>query len=256
VGLGNDNAPVRFAGGQAVKLPLGSAATGNALAINDAHVVAGLLGNYQDYGNSRAAVWDNDVLTDLNALLPAGSGWRRLSRAEGINNAGVIIGVGLRESQPQTQTGFVFDRAGGTIAEIPRPPQAAANTPFLPKAINDAGHVVGEMYVGEGGNSRMRGFLYRDGACTDLGVLAGDLGSTAKGINRTDEVIGNTVSPSPIPGRGFLWKDGDMIDLNELIPADSPWTIDAAIDINDAGDIIARASLPGQGWRLVLLRKE
>ena len=39
-----------------------------------------------------------------------------------------------------------------------------------------------------------------------------------------------------------------MIDLNQLIPVGSEWTIDAAYGINAAGDIVATGTLNGQSY--------
>jgi probable HAF family extracellular repeat protein len=46
-----------------------------------------------ELGNSLAFIWENGTLTDLNALLPANSGWV-LMQAVFINDAGRIAGVG------------------------------------------------------------------------------------------------------------------------------------------------------------------
>ena len=45
---------------------------------------------------SRAFLWENNVITDLNKLIPAGSGWE-LQGAYSINDAGAIVGQGLRD---------------------------------------------------------------------------------------------------------------------------------------------------------------
>ena len=74
----------------------------------------------------------------------------------------------------------------------------------------------------------------------DLGTLPGDLVSAGLGINNRGEVVGNSVSP-PGPPMGnphpFLWKDGVMVDLNSLIPANSPLLLLTAFSINDRGQI-------------------
>jgi VCBS repeat-containing protein len=48
----------------------------------------------------RAALWVGGVLQDLNALVPAGSGWT-LVEARDVNNAGQIIGYGLYNGAPR-----------------------------------------------------------------------------------------------------------------------------------------------------------
>ena len=50
-----------------------------------------------DLSASRAVVWQGSAAVDLNNLA-AGAGWI-LSSATGINNAGQIVGVGLRDGQ-------------------------------------------------------------------------------------------------------------------------------------------------------------
>jgi len=74
----------------------------------------------------------------------------------------------------------------------------------------------------------------------DRGTLPGDIVSAGLGINNRDEVVGNSVSaPGPLMGnpRPFLWRDGVMVDLNTLIPADSPLKLLTASGINDRGQI-------------------
>ena len=43
---------------------------------------------------------------------------------------------------------------------------------------------------------------------------------------------------------GFLYQDGTMLDLNNLIPPDTGWTIDDAYAINDNGWIAATGTNP------------
>jgi hypothetical protein len=45
---------------------------------------------------------------------------------------------------------------------------------------------------------------------------------------------------------GFMYVGGVMVDLNQLLPINSGWTIDAAYGINDAGDIVGIGTLGGQ----------
>jgi len=74
-----------------------------ATAINDAGVIIGESALPDPEGARRlhqAAVrWDNGVPTDLNTLVTHGEGWV-LQRATGINDAGVIVGIGTKDGQP------------------------------------------------------------------------------------------------------------------------------------------------------------
>jgi probable HAF family extracellular repeat protein len=53
-----------------------------------------------DGSMSRAVLWHGDVMSDLNSALPAGSGWV-LTSAAAINDAGQIVGAGLRAGRPR-----------------------------------------------------------------------------------------------------------------------------------------------------------
>jgi len=44
----------------------------------------------------------------------------------------------------------------------------------------------------------------------------------------------------------FLWKDGVMIDLNDLIPKGSPWMLQSAAGINAAGQIAGQGLINGE----------
>jgi hypothetical protein len=62
---------------------------------------------------------------------------------------------------------------------------------------------------------------------------------------------------SPVGGRGWLLEDGTLYDLNQLLPAGSPWLILAASAINGHGDIAATARFgTAPGTRAVLLRRQ
>ena len=60
-------------------------------AINASTAVVGQVSN--DAGPSHAFIWQNGVATDLNTLIPGGSGWV-LDIATGINDGGQITGTG------------------------------------------------------------------------------------------------------------------------------------------------------------------
>lgn len=66
-----------------------------ALAINDNGLITGWSGTL-DQGSSRAFLWWCEEMLDLNTLIPADSGWT-LIEARGINNAGHIVGVGIKD---------------------------------------------------------------------------------------------------------------------------------------------------------------
>jgi probable HAF family extracellular repeat protein len=71
----------------------------------------------------------------------------------------------------------------------------------------------------------------------DLGTLPGDSKSGALAINDRGDVVG--VSRNTSGGaRAFLWQNGVMTDMNDLIPANSPLLLLFAAGINSRGEIV------------------
>lgn len=79
-----------LSGGAVVVPPNGSGFV-TAAAINAAGKVVGT--SIDSLGNSKAVVWTNGQVQDLNTLIPSGSGWV-LQTATGINDSGAIVGTG------------------------------------------------------------------------------------------------------------------------------------------------------------------
>ena len=77
-------------------------------AINAKHVVAGII---PVAGTSHAAIWQNGVVTDLNTLLPANSGYI-LVDALAINDNGDIAGVAAHNGQ---RVGFLLKQGGARV---------------------------------------------------------------------------------------------------------------------------------------------
>lgn len=92
--------------------------TGQALAVNDSGVVVGM--SQIAAGDPRAFLYQTGVMTDLNTLLPANSGWV-LQYATGINNHDQIIGFGTYNG---TTEGFL-------LSFSPVPPTATPQTVTL-----------------------------------------------------------------------------------------------------------------------------
>src|SRR5262249_50534953 len=105
-----------------------------------------------------------------------------------------------------------------------------------PLWINDAGEVVGEADLP--GSVVHHGFLWRKGVMTDLGTFGST--SFATTINSKGQIVGRSrigAITNPLQ-HAFLWENGGpMIDLNTLIPANSPLLLIDAEYINDHGEI-------------------
>jgi hypothetical protein len=74
-------------------------------------------------------------------------------------------------------------------------------------------------------------------------------------INEQDEVVGFYIdldSPNPI-WLSFLWKDGEVVILNDLLPPEQGWEDIYPADINDKGQIVGLGYRTDIGWRAFLM---
>src|SRR5262249_43557528 len=69
-----------------------------------------------------------------------------------------------------------------------------------------------------------------------LGVVEGDRCGVAYSSNSQGQVVGSSgVCQGGV--HAFIWEDGDIMDLNTLIPADSGLQLVYPLSINDRGEI-------------------
>jgi probable HAF family extracellular repeat protein len=105
--------------------------------------------------------------------------------------------------------------------------------------VNSLGQVVG--YSDIKGDANFHAFLWtRETGMQDLGTLPGDASSLAVNINDAGEVVGVSLDAS-FNLRAYLRQSGVMIDLNTLIPADSPLFLIVATSLNARGQITGLA---------------
>jgi probable HAF family extracellular repeat protein len=115
---------------------------------------------------------------------------------------------------------------------------AAWNTPM---SVNERGDIVGFANVAAGGGFSAHAFLWtRKNGIRDLGTLPGDSTSQALGINERREIVGTSCDPD-FNCRAFVWRDGEMTNLNTLVAPDYEGTLVTANDINASGRITGQA---------------
>ena len=110
---------------------------------------------------------------------------------------------------------------------------AFGNTPLY---ISNRGLIVGLSALT--GEQTFHAFSWtkETGKMQDLGTIPGDYASAAIGANDRGEVVGLSLDTNGNP-RAFLRRNGMMIDLNTLLPADSPIYALVAQFINASGEI-------------------
>lgn len=65
-------------------------------------------------------------------------------------------------------------------------------------------------------------------------------------INDRREIVGFMFNADFSVQHAFLWKDGRVIDLNDLIPKGSAWLLQSAAGINDSGQITGQGLINGE----------
>lgn len=113
------------------------------------------------------------------------------------------------------------------------------------QSINDLGEVVGcADLAGEVPGFpfvQFHGFLWTQAAgMLDLGTVGTDFTSFAAGINNVGQVTGASCDEMG-NCRATVWQNKTMMDLNALVPANSPLYLTFASVINDAGEIAGQA---------------
>src|SRR5262249_52696313 len=66
-----------------------------------------------------------------------------------------------------------------------------------------------------------------------------------EGINNAGQVVGSSGMAGAMATHAFLYRDGALTDLNDLIPPDAGWVLSDASGINDAGQIVGYGSHNG-----------
>ena len=220
---------VLWDGKKAKVLPTLGGETSQALGINDADVAVGA-SSAAPGADPQACRWEKGVVT----ALPVDPG---VSVAIDINAKGQIVGSNALSHAVLWDNGDATDLGtlGGDVS--------------LARTINASGKIAGHSATVSGvpfGTPGTHAFLWNQGAMTDLGSLPiGDL-SFAWDINGHGVVAGTSV------GAAVIWQDGAIVNLNDLIPADSGWVLTGAYGINEAGQIAGTGQRKGKNRGFLL----
>jgi probable HAF family extracellular repeat protein len=162
------------------------------------------------------------------------------STATAINRFGQIAGYSGASGSGYQFYAFIWSKATG-MKNLGKLPGYDASAAF---AINDLGQVAGYSYCKPfrcpGGHAVL--WSKTKGSMLDLGVLPGETSSLALGMNNVGQIVGSSGNY-----RAFVWSPSTgMLDLNNLIPANSGWVLEFANAINDGSQIVGFGTLNGQ----------
>jgi probable HAF family extracellular repeat protein len=204
---------------------------------------------------THAFIYENGTVTDLP--VPLGDSF---SEAFGINDSGYVVGESgsALGGQAFLYANGEVDKFGALLDHSEHPYSEAMN-------LNDSGDVVGWSYTPMATPQdppQGLAFLYNrdeDGEAkiTYLDPLPDDRYSRARDIDESGLVVGwsrnDTGASQEQQFSAVLWEDGEVNDLNDLIPADSGWKLTDAYSINERGQIVGSGFKDGQ-LRAFLLR--
>ena len=196
-----------------------------AFAVNSSGMVAGEADAAN--GDTHGFVYAGGVMTDVGTL--GGNS----SSVFALNDDGLAVGQSSLASG--TNHGFAF--AGGTLTDL----GTLGGTYSTAFAVNRSGQIIGISYTTN--DAQTHGFVYSAGAMTDLGTLGGD-SAFPLDINNLGQIVGQSALPGGNP-HAFLWRNGQMADLNTLLPPNSGWELTSAQYINDAGRIVGLGTYGG-----------
>lgn len=175
-------------------------------------------------------LWNIGSMTDLGSL----GGTH--SEAQCINNRGQVIGWSYL-SGDLIRHAFLWHNGhmqdlgtlGGPLSEA--------------WEINDSGDIAGSADLSTPGLHDA--VVWKKGRIHDLGTVSGDPCIRAYGLNSRGQVVGTSTSCSAALHAFVLQDGGPMMDLNALIQTGTGYQLTNAVDINDRGEILARAAPVG-----------
>lgn len=236
---------------------LGRTTPHNARAVDALGTVVG--NSYVDSQNFHAFYWQSGPgMMDLGVLPGA-----TRSDAGDINAAGQIAGEVYAPGNASSEVAL-WPSPGGPIVTL----GTLGGSRGFASRLNDTGTIVGAAMLASGVYHPFRivpmgGVHYQDvdldginDLMEDLGQLRpGDVVAMANDVNASDSVVGysSTTFLLDISGaHAFLFKNGTLFDLNDLVLQGSGFTLAVAWAINDAGQIVGSGLVGGEEHAFLL----
>ena len=173
-------------------------------------------------GELRAFTWNS-----ATGMQDIGSFGGTETWAYDINNAGLIVGG---SNTPDAGPWLPFATTGAVSTSLFPLPEGA--TGAFVRVTNESGLVAGEIQYADG-SAQAFSFDTVTNTLTMLGTFGGDL-SYVLGINDNGDIVGYATAEMG-PPRGFVYRDGVMIDTGTLQHTTF------AFDVNNAGQVSGRS---------------
>jgi len=186
-----------------------------------------------------AALWKpNGYVRELDPLLGD-----TVSFAFGMNNEGQVVGVSglcsnvsLPPTAPRGPHAVLWE-GDGRVIDLGSLPGGVMNN--VAGSINNRGEVAGTSAPSDGS---VHSFVWtRKSGMKDIGSLPDAVVTVTPccgSINDSGEAVGFSVDGTTGNLRAFVWRNGEITDLNSLIPADSPLYLLMANIVNSRGEIV------------------
>ena len=202
----------------------------------------------------RAFVWKGGVaatLADLNTSATTANS-TTYSYGQSINSSDAVAGYStVSVNGTFTVHGCIMQVGHSTIdvGTIPsannEPNPSAISEAF---GINDDGDVCG--FSTDLTGKFDHAFLYTggvSGTMEDIGTLPGGKNSIAQGINNSGSIVGYGDSGEVGNELAWVYSGGVMQDINTLTTGQGNWVMEAALGINDSGQIVGVAVYTNSG---------
>jgi probable HAF family extracellular repeat protein len=175
-------------------------------------------------------LWKDGKMTDLGNLGGTMTGFTGCA-----NHQDQVIGI---STLPGDLIAHAFFWADGRMTDLGTLGGDNSEAIWL----NETGEVAGSADLKD---QTHHAVLWQDGKIHDLGTVPGDPCSRGRGLNARGQVVGGSSDCSNFL-HAFVW-DGNtgMVDLNTVIPSGSGFQLTNAFNINDRGEILAKAAPVG-----------
>jgi probable HAF family extracellular repeat protein len=169
--------------------------------------------------------------------------------ARDINDHGQVVGYAIRSCDaPNSYHPYLwlpkpaFGLPAGPHDLLPLAPSEGFWSEA--EAINDLGEVVGHR---SDDFEVFEPLIWREGVAEPLPLPPGVESGFATNLNDLGQVVGYSGSYDPGSSpRALLWDQGQVFDLNDLIPRGSGWELNIASAINLEGQIVGRGVHNGE----------